>query len=303
MKNPLVLDIKCNSLDDGPGIRTTVFFKGCPLNCVWCHNPESKKTAAELSFSADDCIDCGRCRSICQNNALSRENPYYIDRNKCNLCFSCADVCPAKSLTRTGYEETIDSLLKKILSDKVFYDVSGGGVTLSGGEVTLFPEYIGDLLKKCKENGIHTLIETCGFFDYARFEKFMLPYIDAIYFDLKIYDAEAHKRFCGADNKIILENFKKLFDYSKKNQIYLLPRTPLIPDITDADGNLTALADFLKSMGVVESQLLPYNPTWYPKNAKLGMETPKVLASLTSWQPKEKIQHCKDIYLTRNIIV
>ena len=296
MRDPLVLDIKGNSLDDGFGVRTVVFFKGCPLSCIWCHNPESKKVNKELSFDSEACINCGTCRSICKKNALSMSNKYYVDRSKCDMCFSCTKSCPSKALSVVGEEMTVEDILDVVLKDKIFFDISGGGLTVSGGEATMFPEFVGELLKKCKQYGVHTLLETCGFFDYNKVRAYMLPYLDHIYFDLKIHDREKHKKYCGVYNDKILENFKKLLEDSKTFGFSILPRTPLIPEICDTDENLIGNAKFLKELGVTKSQLLPYNPTWYPKTHKLGLEEPTELSSYTGFQSKEKIEHCKQIY-------
>jgi pyruvate formate lyase activating enzyme len=133
-KSPLVLEIKGNSLDDGPGIRSVIFFKGCPLSCVWCHNPESRKAAPEIAFDGKLCVDCGECRKTCPERALSKIHPFYVDRTLCNLCYLCADACPSGALEKVGKTMTVDAIMEKILPDKPFYDASGGGVTLSGGE-------------------------------------------------------------------------------------------------------------------------------------------------------------------------
>ena len=138
IKTPLIMEIKGNSLDDGPGIRSVVFYKGCPLSCVWCHNPESKKASMEISFDANICIDCGSCRDVCPQKALARQNRFYIDRSKCTLCFLCVDACPSGALDKVGKTMYVDEIIKKILPDKPFFDTSGGGVTLSGGEPTLY---------------------------------------------------------------------------------------------------------------------------------------------------------------------
>lgn len=303
MKNPLILDIKGNSMDDGEGIRTVVFFKGCPLSCKWCHNPESKKTQAEIAFDASDCIGCGICRTLCAKNALDLSNPFYIDRAKCDLCFDCVKECPSKALSRVGKEMTVREIFSQILPDKIFFDVSGGGVTLSGGEATLFPEFSGGLLALCRENGIRTLLETCGFFDFDGVEREILPFLNDIYYDIKLFDRELHKKYCGAYNDIILENFKKLIGAADKYGFTLLPRTPLIPEITDTDENLTAIACFLAASGVKRAALLPYNPTWEPKNAKIGRKAEVELKNCKSWQTADKISRCKEIFLKRNIEV
>ena len=301
MQKPLILDIKCNSLDDGPGIRSVVFFKGCPLSCIWCHNPESKRAYQEISYDTKECIGCGKCREVCPANALSADNRYYIDRDKCNLCFRCADVCPSKAISRVGVEYDDDELLKKLLSDKPFYDVSGGGVTLSGGEATLCTEYVGNLAKKLHENGIKVLLETCGQFDYTMAEQYLLPYLDDIYMDIKLLDREEHKKYCGVYNDTILENFARLYGDKEKYSYSLLPRIPLIPGITDTEENLTAIADFMKKTGVIKTDLLPYNPTWYSKNEKIGVELNEVLEGKDSWQSRETIDRIKEIFKTRNI--
>ncbi len=301
MKQPFILEIKNNSLDDGPGIRSVIFVKGCPLSCLWCHNPESKTMAAEISFSARDCIGCGTCLKICKHKALNKENKHYINRKKCCLCFECVEVCPAKALTRIGKKMTVEEIVNKILRDKTFYDVSGGGVTLSGGEITMFPEFSGDLLKQLKNHGIHTLIETCGHFKFDRFTKNMLPFIDIIYFDIKIFDYDLHKKYCGRGNKTILKNFTKLNALSKDGLFTIIPRIPLIPGITDTEENLAAIAEFLKNLNIKTVQLLPYNPTWTEKNEKLGIENSADLFKEQKWQSKEKLSACMSIFLELGI--
>ena len=301
MNTPLVLEIKGNSLDDGPGIRSVVFFKGCPLSCIWCHNPESKRTGVEISYDRGSCIGCGTCLKRCSKLALNPANPTFVDREKCDLCFDCVSTCPAKAITRVGNEMTQDELLKKLLSDKAFYDISGGGVTLSGGEATLCTEWVGGLAKKLHENGVKVLIETCGFFDYEKVEEYLLPYISDIFCDIKIYDREAHRKYCGVYNDRILENFRRMYADREKYGYNIMPRVPLIPDITDTDENLTAIAEYMRDCGVEKTDLLPYNPTWYSKNDKLGISLSSELEGVTSWQSKEKLNHAKEIFKIRNI--
>ena len=301
MKNPLILEIKGNSLDDGPGIRSVVFFKGCPLSCIWCHNPESKRANAEISYDAAACIGCGSCVNKCAKNAVSPANPAFVDRNRCDLCFECVSVCPAKAITRVGTVMSQEELLHKLLSDKPFYDVSGGGVTLSGGEATLCTEWVGELAKNLNENGVKVLVETCGFFDYEKAEKYLLPYLSDIYCDIKIYDREKHKKYCGVYNDKILENFRRMYADREKYGYNIMPRVPLIPDITDTEENLTAIADFMRDCGVTKTDLLPYNPTWYSKNDKLGITLAPELKDAKSWQSKEKLEQLKSIFTARNI--
>ncbi len=291
--NSLILEIKGNSLDDGPGIRSIVFFKGCPLDCVWCHNPESKSRNVEISFDSLQCVDCGSCRDICKFSALAKSNPFYIDRQQCQLCFDCVEVCPGNALTRVGQNMDIDTILPRILRDKPFFDNTGGGVTLSGGEPALNMNFVGELLKHLQAEQIHTLLETCGHFDYARFAEKVLPYTNTIYFDLKIMDSTAHKQYCGVGNRLILKNFMRLV----KDGADILPRTPLVPGITDTDTNLKAIAEFLSGLGITQCSLLPYNPLWREKCKQIG-----VPYSFTdsqqhqSWTSAEKKQQCAGIF-------
>ena len=302
MKAPLILEIKGNSLDDGPGIRSVVFYKGCPLSCVWCHNPESKKSAAEISFDAKGCIDCGACRDMCPEKALSRDNRFYINRDKCTLCFLCADACPSGALDRVGKAMSVDDILKKILPDKPFYETSGGGVTLSGGEPTLYMEFTSQLLKALKQQNIHTLLETCGYFNLDKFMDMIYPYIDTIYFDIKIINSIAHKKYCGHPNEKILDNFKQISITAKKDGKIFLPRTPLIPDITDTEANIRGIAAFLKSLDIAEAALLAYNPLWHEKSDKVGVEDPyKNSKAMTSFPENTILERCRDIFAEAGI--
>lgn len=302
IKKPLILEIKGNSLDDGPGIRSVVFFKGCPLSCVWCHNPESKKASAEISFDPKVCIDCGSCRDICPKDVLSRDNRFYIDRNKCDLCFLCVNACPSGALDRVGKIMSTEEILKKVLPDKPFFDTSGGGVTLSGGEPTLHMDFTAEVLKSFKQQNIHTLIETCGLFDLNRFMNMIYPYLDAIYYDIKIIDSADHKKFCGVPNEKILDNFRHLYSKAKNDHKTFLPRTPLIPDITDTETNIKGIADFLKNLSITEAALLAYNPLWHEKNDKVGAEDPyKNSKTMTSFSENTVLERCKSIFADAKI--
>ena len=296
MKVPLVLELKGNSLDDGPGIRTAVFFKGCPMRCIWCHNPESKKAEPELSVSTDDCIGCGTCEKVCPEGAASPRNPGIVDRQKCVRCFTCTANCPPKALQRVGMEMSVEEIVGKCIKDKPFYDVSGGGVTLTGGEATMFPEWAGMLAQRLSEEGIRVHLETCGLFRYESVKEQLLPYLSGIYMDVKILDPEAHKRYCGVPNDIVLENLRRLYRDAGEMGFSFLPRTPLIPGITDTDENLEEIAALYKEIGITKTELLPYNPTWYKKTAKLGQKKDKALEGLDHWQSKEKVEHCKGIF-------
>ncbi|PIP38023.1 MAG: glycyl radical-activating protein [Desulfobacterales bacterium CG23_combo_of_CG06-09_8_20_14_all_51_8] len=301
-KTPLILDIKGNSLDDGPGIRTVVFFKGCPLSCVWCHNPESKRAAPEISFDRNECVGCDTCIQICPEKALDRNNPFFIDRTRCTLCNACVINCPSGALSMVGREMTVEEIVAFAAKDKPFFENSGGGVTLSGGEPTLHMDFLSGLLNRFKAEGIHTLVETCGLFDFSAFADKILPWVDSIYYDIKLYDPDAHRNFCGVKNDRILKNFSKLNTLSTSKRFELLPRTPLIPDITATEKNLTQIAEFLADQGVRQTRLLGYNPLWHEKNEKIGIQNSfKNQKEMTAWMPKEKIETCRAIFTRKGI--
>jgi len=265
---PLILDVKGNSLDDGPGIRTVVFFKGCPLSCVWCHNPEARAREAELGFERSDCVGARACFDVCEAGALSKDLPDLIDRARCDLCFDCVDVCAAGALDVVGRPMSVERILAAVAKDRPFFEASGGGITLSGGEPTLFMRFAAELAGGAQALGIHVLLETCGAFDLGRFEAELAPRVDLVYFDLKLHDRDEHRRLCGADNATILRNFAALW---RCQQVEVLPRIPLVPGMTATDSNLRTLAGFLRGLGVDRVALLAYNPLWGDKLAKLGL--------------------------------
>ncbi|TAL39312.1 MAG: glycyl-radical enzyme activating protein [Spirochaetes bacterium] len=301
MRTPLIIDIKGNSLDDGPGIRSVVFFKGCPLSCAWCHNPESKRPFGEISFDRQKCIACDSCIEKCPSGALSRDNPFFVDRNRCTRCFACVGECPAVALSRIGSEMSREEIIEKVLKDKPFLDSSGGGVTFSGGEPTLHMDFLSGLAMALKNSGVHTLIETCGYFNFDEFREAVLPHINMIYMDIKLFNPKQHKRYCGVDNAVILENFIRLHELSIQGGFEIVPRTPLIPGITDTEENLAAIARFLKSYQVKEIRLLPNNPTWHEKCFSLGISDRFMEDSpLREWLPPAVVEACKCIFKCLN---
>lgn len=296
-QKPLILEIKGNSLDDGPGIRSVVFTKGCPLSCLWCHNPESKSAAPEIAFDPDECLACDTCLGLCPEGALSRDNAYFIDRAKCNLCFACVDACPSGALDRVGRSMGVDEMVAQVVRDKPFFDTSGGGVTLSGGEPTLFMDFTAGLLARLKDAGIHTLVETCGMFGLDGFRAKLYPLVDLIYFDLKIISPEEHKRYCGVDNRTILANFKALYQQYQAGGVEIVPRVPLIPGITDTEDNLYAIARFLRDCGASYVALMAYHPTWLAKNTKIGAAASAAASEeLASFMPMGRVEACKEIF-------
>ena len=254
---PLVVDIKRDSLEDGPGIRTVVFFKGCPLRCTFCHSPETQDPKIEIAFSERKCLRCGRCADCCPQGAIDLSTTQRIDRTRCTRCGQCVGICPEKALRKIGQYYPVDSLVEILLRDLPFYRHSGGGVTLSGGECTLYPKYIESLLKNLKARQVHIVLETCGYFNFDVFSRRILPYIDLIYFDVKIADPGKHKKHTGKTNDKILDNLRRLL-LEKRTVVH--PRIPLIPDITATAENLTAIVGLLVEAGAEDVSLLPYNP-------------------------------------------
>ena len=302
LKQPLITDIEGNSQEDGPGIRSVVFFKGCPLNCFWCHNPESKKAEAELWWDRGKCIGCGGGIKVCPEKAISRDNFFFIDRKLCKLCFKCVEECPSKALRQIGKKMSVDEIVRKVLRYKPFFDTSGGGVTLSGGEPTLYLEFISALLKRFKEESIHTLLETAGLFDFDQFKLYILPYIDTIYFDIKLFDSSQHERYCGVKNERILHNFILLKKETVAGNFELLPRTPLIPGITDTKENIQAIADFYKKHQVKKAALLPTNPAWINKLEKLGQKDKfDNKDSIRKFYDKEKKKKIQNLFSEKGV--
>ena len=289
-EEPFIVDIKRNSLDDGPGIRTLLFFKGCPLSCVWCQNPETKRPVQEISFDGEKCIGCGKCLEVCSRGTIDFNYEYRIHREDCSLCGDCIDACKNNALEYVGKLYTVDQLLESILKDKVFFDNSGGGVTFSGGEPLYHMNYLHGLLLKLKEHDIHVCVETSGFYNRNQFEELILPLVDLVYFDLKIYDPKKHAQYCQVSNEIILKNFEHLITI---NNVEVLPRIPLIPGITDTDENLRDWRSYLKSLNIRKVGLLPYNPLWLVKPQKLGI---KPGYSHSEWLGTEKKKKIKEIF-------
>ncbi len=301
-REPLILEIKGNSLDDGPGIRSVIFFKGCPLSCVWCHNPESKNPGVEISHDPGECIDCGTCIETCPEGALNKKNRYFIDRNRCTLCFACVEDCPSGALSRVGASMGMDDILDHIRKDIPFYRTSGGGVTLSGGEPLLHMEFASEIALGLKNMGIHLLLETNGLFSREAFMEKMYPHLDIIYFDIKIIDPDKHRKYCGTENRIILKNFSHLYQKYQEGGIEIVPRVPLIPSITDTQENLSAVAQFLNSCNVKKATLLEYNPLWGEKCDKIGVDNPYGSEpSMMTWMDQEQIKKCREVFTDMGI--
>ncbi|TXT64984.1 MAG: Benzylsuccinate synthase activating enzyme [Promethearchaeota archaeon] len=282
-----ITNIKRNSLDDGPGIRTVLFFKGCPLRCVWCQNPETQSPNQEISYECEKCVHCHKCQEHCPENAIDFSETYPINKKLCTYCGGCIDVCKMEALKFVGKYYTISQLIKAIMKDKVFYDNSGGGITLSGGEPTMQTEFLHQFLKELKSKDIHVCLETCGYFNTDTFFKLLFPHIDLIYFDLKIFDPTLHKRYCGVSNEVIFKNFEKM---ATQENIELLPRIPLVPNITSFKKNLELWATYLKKFNIKKIGLLPYNPLWLSKIPSLGKSTNYTNSDWLSNEQKSEIK-------------
>lgn len=265
---PNILQIQHFSIHDGPGIRTVVFFKGCPLKCLWCHNPESWSTLPELSFAQERCIGCGECVRVCPSKCHSFElNTARINRAACTRCGACVEAC-CGALEWMGKQLTAEEIFNEVMKDLPFYQQSGGGLTLSGGEPLMFAPFSAQLLKLASDLQMHTAIETCGYAPWKNFEQ-VIPHTRLFLFDVKETDPERHRRFTGVDNALILENLRRL--NGEGVPIHL--RCPIIPGYNDRPQHFAALAELANELNCVERiDVEPYHPMGKAKAAKLGYE-------------------------------
>ena len=271
MKKALITDIQRFSLNDGPGIRTTVFFKGCNMHCSWCHNPETISHKKEIMLYPEKCIGCGSCFEVCPAGAHKlRDGMHTIDRKLCSLCGKCVDNCYTDAIKFSAYEAEIDDIIREILQDKVYYEQSGGGVTLSGGEVTCQKEAALEIAKRCKAEGISVAIET-NLLAPLDSLRCLLAELDLVMLDLKIMDNEEHKRHTGVSNASVLKNISALDGLG----IPFIIRTPLIPSITDSGDNIRAISEFIAPLkNLVYYELLNFNPLGEAKYSSLDVSNP-----------------------------
>ena len=279
----VISDIKRFAVHDGPGIRTTVFFKGCPLKCVWCHNPEGIGRGPQLAYYENKCIGCLECESACRHGAHSSDGFHVFDRERCVGCGSCETVCLGDALKLYGRSVTAETLLPQLLEDRAFYENSGGGVTLSGGECLMQADFCAQLLKALKENGIHTAVDTCGFVSRETLDK-VIPYTDIFLYDLKAFDEEVHIRCTGKPNGVILENLRYLDSLGKQCEI----RIPFVPGFND--DQMGPIAAFLAPMkNITGVRVLAYHNYAGSKYEALGMEN-TLPATLPTPEPLQQAQ-------------
>ena len=269
MKSGTIFNIQKFSVNDGPGIRTTVFMKGCPLNCIWCHNPESKSTKQELFFDARKCTGCRACEKACEFNCHKfDDNTHIFDRTNCIKCGKCAEVCYAGALEVVGEVKDVDEVIKEVLKDKLFYENSGGGMTLSGGEPMQQFEFTYELLKRAKEEGLHTAIETCGFSKEENYRK-IADLVDLFLFDYKVTSPEKHKEYTGVSNELILSNLFMLDSLGCN----IILRCPIIPSLNDTEEHLTGIAETANKLkNILEINIEPYHPLGKGKSEMLDKD-------------------------------
>lgn len=253
----IITEIERFSLRDGPGIRTTVFFKGCNMACQWCHNPETLQIKPQLMTYPQHCLGCGACVACCPTGARSvKEGNLHYDRSLCTGCGSCAQSCFTGALVMSGREMTVEEVMEEIRQDRAYYENSGGGVTLSGGELTTQPDFAYALLEALKAEGISTALETNMYAPWHVYER-LLPLVDLMMFDIKVFDSQIHKKWTGVDNQRILENAKKVAESGKD---YLV-RTPVIPGVNDTEEEIGSIAAYVGSLGGAQYyELLLFNP-------------------------------------------
>lgn len=265
MTKGLIFDIKKYAIHDGPGIRTTVFFKGCPLNCWWCSNPESQNVSREFMFWPDRCLHCDACIQACKNDAIKEDDKgKKIDESKCDFCGECVKECYSEALQMIGREISVEELLREIEKDTSFYLESGGGVTFSGGEPFFQPEFLYEILVACKRKNLHTALDTCGFVSWDILNK-TSPYVDLFLYDIKLMDEKRHRKLTGVSNQLILTNLEKLV---KKHNVVI--RIPFIPRINDDEDNIGRMGEYLSKLDNIEKiDILPYHKMAFSKYERL----------------------------------
>ena len=271
MESGGIFNIQKFSINDGPGIRTTVFLKGCPLNCLWCHNPESKRTHPDVFFDEKKCILCGGCMQICENGCHILDGQTHVfNRETCVSCGKCAEACVTDALEKVGKTITVEEAVREVMKDAVFYQNSGGGLTLSGGEPMAQPVFTKALLTEAKKQGLHTCMETCGFSPWERLAE-IRELVDIFLYDYKLTDPVLHKKYTGVSNEKILENLRKLDEAGSA----IILRCPIIPTVNDTPEHFAGIAETANSLkNVLEINIEPYHPLGNSKLTRMGKEYP-----------------------------
>lgn len=283
----IVFNIQRFSIHDGPGVRTIVFLKGCPLSCKWCSNPESQSRHPVVMYDHSSCLHCGKCIDTCKRGAINPANPYWIDRELCVNCGKCASVCPAGALVLKGKSMTVEEVVRELSKDETVFRRSGGGITLSGGEPLMQARFCTELLKACHSHGWQTAVETTGYGTEADI-SLMFPHFDLVLMDIKCMDAEKHKKFTGETNELILKNARLVSSIAKT-----VIRVPVIPGFNSSDEDIADICGFAKSLDNIDTlHLLPYHTYGENKYALLGRqyEIPDI-ASPT----EEEMKHLQSI--------
>lgn len=287
----LVFNVQKFSVHDGPGIRTIVFFKGCPLRCQWCSNPESLYGQPELAYNKNNCIgtlQCGLCLQACRYGVIEdEEQKVGVNRELCMNCGACTKVCPSKALEVLGKYMHVNDVLKIVEEDSVFYSRSGGGLTLSGGEPLLQPEFACELLEKAKNRGLDTAIETSGYAQWQNIEK-ICQHIDTVFYDIKCIDSDKHKSFTNVSNERILHNFQKLC--RSYPEIPVIVRTPVIPGFNDTKEDILAIINFIRGIPNVKYELMPYHRFGEAKYGYLGKNYPLMGVQSPTKEQMESLQ-------------